>query len=530
MLPTLRLVVLALFGLTLVSPIYASPMLPAPMAPLRQDMGEIPYLEWDDCPFLVPNIEIEGDTLECGYLITLENPFDADSELIEVAFAVLYSHSDNPALDPVVYLEGGPGGSALAGIDSWLEDPIRDRRDIVLIDQRGTGFSLPSLNCEEEEEYDEEDDDDYDPAFACYERLVAEGIDLAQYHTVNNAYDVADLIELLADELDYTAANLLGISYGTRLALAVMRDHPQVVRSVIIDSVYPPNVNAYEEQAANTQRAFDVLFSRCAADAACNAAYPNLETVFYETVNQLNARPAVFTAYDDWEEEDIEIEMTGIDLINSLFEALYDASLIPVLPAVIYYVAEGDYTEAYDLISYGSPDMEYEDYEDYYWEYDEDELDEFFFELDSLGDAEGMFYVLECQDEIAYNDYDRAVALLDGLRPEIAEAAMVDLEVSFGGCEYWLVEPAPIVENQAVVSDIPTLILTGEFDPITPPSWGLVAAQTLRNSFYFEFAGLGHGAIDDACALSIALQFLDNPTMEPSAVCMAGMRVVFYLR
>src|SRR5690606_18135932 len=144
--------------------------------------------------------------------------------------------------------------------------------------------------------------------------------------------------------LDYPQANLFGISYGTRLALAIMRDYPDVVRSVIIDSVYPQAVNAYEEEPLNTQRVFDALFAYCVADAACNSAYPTLEADFYTAVNTMNTNPAVL--YDA--EYDEEYELSGDDFIETLFSALYDTSIIPVLPAVITITAEGDYQSAMD--------------------------------------------------------------------------------------------------------------------------------------------------------------------------------------
>lgn len=522
----IRLLVISIFCLSLVPAISASTPLPSAPSILAQDNGEIPYIEWDDCPFLMPDVEEEGDTVDCGYMITLEDPFDADSELIEIAFAIFYSQSDNPEPDPVVYLEGGPGGSALAGIDWWIDHPMREDRDIVLIDQRGTGYSLPSLNCDELDYAYEDIQFDEDAAMEeCYQRLVADGIDLANYNTVTNAIDVADLIELL----DYAPANLFGISYGTRLALAVMRDHPEVVRSAIIDSVYPANVDAYAESPLNTVDAFSRLFGRCAADAACNAAFPDLESIFYETVANLNDSPAVFSVYDDWEEEDTETEVTGDDLVDTLFQAMYDSTLIPVLPAAIAAMADGDYETAYDLYTYGSPDMEYDEEEDYYSDYDDDELYDFYDEIESLGDAEAMFNILECQDEVAFSDYDLALQRAEAVRPEIRDLAVAEIEDIFAMCELWSEAAAPDVENEAVVSAIPTLVMSGELDPVTPPAWAALAAETLSHSFYFDFPGQGHGVTDSECGMAVALQFLATPDRAPDASCLAGMGVDFYI-
>lgn len=514
-------VVISMF--VLLTLVYSAFQMPLSSSVEAQEFGEIPYIEYDECPILIPDTEIEGETLECGYLLTLEDPFDPDSAIIEIAFAILKSTSPNPAPDPIVYLDGGPGGSGLLTIDWWVESPLREERDMILVDQRGTGFSLPALNCVEYEEYDEESaSDDYDPMADCLERLEDEGVDVANYHTVNSATDIADLIEVL----DVGKANLLGISYGTRLALAVMRDHPKVVRSAILDSTYPQAVNGYEEEATNAQRAFDKLFEHCAASPACNGAYPDLAEVFYEVVNELDEFPAPVL-----DEEDEEYDLTGEELVTMMFYALYDSTLIPALPAAIYYAAEEDYQSAVDLITYGRPDIESEEV-DYYMSYSEDELDNYYADFDSLGDTEGAFYALECQEEIAYNDLDRAYAQAETLRPEIADALLIDVEDTFTTCELWNVETAPAIENEQVVSDLPTLVVAGDLDPITPPAWGQLAVSTLSRGYYFEFPGLGHGVTDsDECPQLIMAQFLDNPDAAPDGTCIADMAGPdFYIR
>ena len=498
-------------------------LLPLAGAGHAQDTGSIPYFEFDDCPFLIPAGEVEGRTLECGYLITFEDPLDPDSEFIEIAVAILHQRGESSGINALIYLEGGPGGSALASVDAWTNSPLRDVQTIILLDQRGTGFSLPSLNCIEFDDPDSED-----PDAACFDRLQSEGINIANYNTVNNASDINDL--MIALEID--SANLLGISYGTRLGLAVMRDFPDRVRSVILDSTYPQSVNAYEVGPTNTEQVFRTLFNSCAADAACNAAYPDLENRFYEVVNRLNAEPATVTEVDDWTGEESEYDLWGDDLIGWMFSSMYDASLIPVLPAVVTYAYEGDYQEAVDLLTYGSPDEVFEETEDPYADYDEGEVEAFFDEVGSLGDAEGMFNALECQEEVAYNNVDDLYAAAEGVRPEIGDYEIAGGEDMYFLCETWIVEPAPAIENEAVVSDIPTLVLAGEFDPVTPPSWGAIAASTLSNSYFYTIPGLGHGVTDaNDCVVSITQQFLANPMTEPDASCIAGLPgAIYYIR
>ena len=217
--------------------------------------------------------------MDCGYLVVPESRAKPDGREVRLALAIVRSTAAQPAPDPVVYLEGGPGGSALYDAWYWFESPIRERRDIVLIDQRGTGYSQPSLNCPEIEDEDVYTaDEELDAARACSRRLRREGVDLKQYNSAATAADLADLRVALGLE----QVNLLGVSYGTRAALTAMRDSPQGIRSVVLDSAYPPEVDAYTEEAANAAAAIEVLLNGCAADRRCAKAYPKLESTFYQ--------------------------------------------------------------------------------------------------------------------------------------------------------------------------------------------------------------------------------------------------------
>ena len=248
----------------------------------------VPRVEPASCWMELPDGVTEGQNLDCGYLIVPEDRSDPNSPTIQLAYAVLYAPADNVKPDPVIYLAGGPGGNAVGDLEGWLNTPYLQDRDLILFDQRGTGYSEPTLNCPEAEQGED------NATQACHDRLVSQGVNLQAYNSAENAADVADLQVALG----YDEWNLYGISYGTRLALTVMRDHPEGVRSVVIDSVYPPEVNSWEEYGQNTADEFNKLFQGCAADAQCNDAYPDLEQTFYTTVDQLNAEPAQYSGTD----------------------------------------------------------------------------------------------------------------------------------------------------------------------------------------------------------------------------------------
>jgi pimeloyl-ACP methyl ester carboxylesterase len=187
------------------------------------------------------------------------------------------------------------------------------KREFVYFDQRGAGYSEPVLRCHAER---------WD---ACRERLAAAGVDLAAYNTSENADDVNDLRLVLG----YDQINLQGGSYGTRLALEVMRRHPAIVRAAVLDGVVPPQTYWSTEMVRRYADALQVLFDHCQADLRCNAAYPDLESVFYRQVARLNARSLEVPVGDHQELYD------GDDLRDTVWNALWDAHTIPFVPMLI---------------------------------------------------------------------------------------------------------------------------------------------------------------------------------------------------
>jgi pimeloyl-ACP methyl ester carboxylesterase len=287
----------------------------------------------------------------------------------------------------------------------------------------------------------------------------------------------------------------------------MMRDHPENIRSIIIDSVYPPNRNAYEMQAVNQYRGLLMLFDGCTADPDCVDAYPDLESVFYDIYVSLNETPGVYESEDPDTGEVTEQELTGDGFLDLIVESLYDTAAIPELPLVIYEVSEGNYGIVSQIgtgeISGGfnRPVARQEDEGD-------------------ISDSEGMFHAVECTEELPFNSLDEAVAASADIPDPIHDYLVSSIEIQFMICEMYGLEPADGIETEAVFSDIPALVLAGDYDPITPPDDARLAAETLSNSYYFEFPGYGHGITDAGeCARSIVAQFLADPTVEPDGSC-----------
>jgi poly(3-hydroxybutyrate) depolymerase/pimeloyl-ACP methyl ester carboxylesterase len=452
-----------------------------------------PLFEPGACEFQVP----ASYKVECGHLVVPENRDLPEGSQVRLPVAIFKSKSPNPAPDPVIHLVGGPGGNLLDTSAFYLQaggDQILGTRDYVLFNQRGTHYTEPSLECPGQVEFrlelagqelsmEEREAKEIEFLLGCQEALLDQGIDLAAYNSAENAADVNDLRIVLG----YDQVNLYGISYGTRLALTVMRDYPERIRSVILDSTYPPQVDLEGEVALNADRAFSVLFESCAADTSCDSQYPNLDETFYQAVDELNADPVWVSVRNGT----VDVWVDGDILIDAIFGSLYRVDAIPWVPLMISEAGKGN------LAAIQVP------------------LEVM---IDNSGISQGMYYSLQCREEVTFESYNDAL-----VRTADLSAQVVDHFVSpfvFDLCATWASGRAVTVENEPVSSDIPTLILAGQYDPITPPAWGRLAGETLENSFFYEFPGIGHGVIrSNQCALEIGLQFLDDPAIEPDVSC-----------
>ncbi|MCG8348676.1 MAG: alpha/beta hydrolase [Chloroflexales bacterium] len=461
------------------------------------------------CMFDLPLGVIEGQQVVCGYLTTPARHANPDGPTIRLAVAILKSQALNPAPDPLVMLQGGPGGST---IDTYFEILLSDpsflpNRDIILLEQRGTLYSEPALTCQELDELTIELlDQDISPEEdlqrsaqalqQCHDRLVNEGVDLSAFDSVENAAD----IEALRVALEYEQINLYGVSYGTLLALHTMRNHPEGLRSVILDAVIPPQTNFLVEAPRSQDRAFTVFFDACASDPQCNDSYPNLEQVFFDLVEQLNETPAQIQMTDPETEIRYDALLDGDSLEESLFQLLYATEIIPALPRLIYAARDGDYTVLSRLIA--------------------------LFVFDRTMST-GMYFSVICAEDA---DFNLADLQLDGLRPTVATTGRRDVEAILMFCQDWNVDPLGPEIDAPVSSDIPTLLLSGIFDPITPPAFAEGAAATLAQSYNYTFPHSGHSAaLSGPCSKQIIRDFLDNPTVEPDASCITGLSGVDFI-
>jgi pimeloyl-ACP methyl ester carboxylesterase len=463
---------------------------------------QVPRFEPARCMFDLPDGFTEGQNIDCGYLIVPKFHEDPGGPVIRLAVAIIRSADPNPAPDPLVMLQGGPGGSAIDTYTSLLprSELIADR-DIILLDQRGTLYSEPVLSCPEYQEMtleimnqDLPDDVVRQRSFLalqdCRQRFANEGVDLSAFDSYQNAADVAALRSVLG----YDEINLYGVSYGSLLALHVMRWHPEGLRSVILDAVVPPQTNFIVRVPQTQNRAFEALFDACSADAECSQAYPNLRQVFYEVADRLNANPVQVSVTDTETFQNHTALLDGDTFMSLIFQMMYLTDLIPLLPRVIYDARVGNYTflaRIYSVLIFDRT-MSY-----------------------------GMYYSVMCAEDADFelDEYD-----LEDLPDQIVVMEADSPEFFLEICRMWDVDDLGPKMDEPVVSDIPTLVLSGYFDPITPPAYAEEAAQTLANSYDYVVPWGGHGAATSGtCQDSIILAFLRNPATPPdaAAACLA---------
>ena len=474
-----------------------------------------PKFEDAPCPMKIPDGQ-HAENVRCGFLSVPETRGSADGRIIKIAVAILKSTSARPKRDPVVYLTGGPGFPALDGELQGLGQAdtaafIQSERDFIFFDQRGTGHYQDGLFCPETDHLVLDSLVlDRSPAearaarrtalVACHDRFVAQGVNVNAYSSVATAHDIADMMRVLG----YDDYNLYGTSYGPRAILAAMRETPNKIRSVILDSPLAPQANSGPDRAPDLQRSLRELFDSCAADTKCHAAYPRLEEEAWDLIHRANAHP-IEVQINDADGKPITIRISGRTLLAGTFGAFYNISLIRVLPFAIDQIANGNY----GILAILAQQLAFQ----------------------FTGSAEAMGTSVDCNEEIPFYTSEQIQAASKGVRPEIIDAEVgissqgaLDDELAL--CKAWGTPAPRSRENEAVVSAIPALVLDGQFDPITPPSYGKLAAEHLSRSFVYLFRSSGHGVTYEQydCATNIIQQFLAAPPNRPNSACLTTIQ------
>ncbi|MCX6559817.1 MAG: alpha/beta hydrolase [Candidatus Aminicenantes bacterium] len=467
-------------------------ILPMLIAAERQAPPDGPRIEW--APLPAPFAEPRPDA-RTGYLIVPERRETPRSgRTIRLPFLILKSRSASPRPDPVFFTAGGPGGSTLSRTGFFSRSPLRDDRDIILLEQRGNRFAEPALMGPEIDRalrsgWGARLNGDPDPLVvkaalsAAARSLKESGIDPTGYTTKESAADIAELRRLLGIE----AWNLYGVSYGTKLILTILRDHPEGVRAVILDSVLPLEANCDEETPANILVALNSVFAVCREDERLRERFPDLRERFFRLLAEANRHPIEIETTNPSEAKPLAVTLDGVGIMNCVYNGLEDSSVVPRLPLIIDAACRGEYARLAPLAKtyLGS----------------------------TQGTAWGMRISVWCNEELPFMD-PKKVLRPSGLPPELAR--FIQPQIPWGAQRAWPRGHPAEAENRPVRSFVPTLIAAGEFDPDTPTKWAHQTAGHLPNARLIEFAGFSHAPLfGHPEAARIMREFLAVPSRTP---------------
>ena len=438
--------------------------------------------------------EKTDNTVEFKYLTVSENWNKNNGKEVKIAVTILKSKAKDAKT--ILYLEGGPGAGGIASIDTWLNNPLRNSYTIVLVDARGTGNSLPKLCTDLGNKFLEilaknqssiaDQQEKVAEAIGCKESLIKRGIDIAQY----NSSSIAKDLNALKTALHLKKWNVYGTSYGTYVAQVYANNYPEDIQSLILDSSISDIAQYYDQNTANFMNSLDKVFDACRNDPNCNEQYPDLEKVFYNTIDKLSKNPITVDV-------DKKIIPSGRFTYNaedfkiSIQQALYSKKLIQVLPLLITEFNHGNKKALSSLVTAFSG---------------------------ALGLDYGMYYCVSCNETLKFNslsEFDKKSLNYKGLK-----GGLSFYRSDFKVCEKW---NFGMTQNNSendlskfYASNIPVLIFSGEFDPITPPSNGLMLSKKLKNSFFVTIPASGHVPSFTMSAMKISNDFMANPTKRPN--------------
>lgn len=436
-----------------------------------------------------------GREVACGTVQVPERWDSPGERRVSLRVAILRAAGAAPAADPVLWLDGPPGGSSVASAlyhAGWApEAPLRallERREIVAVDLRGGGGSLPALGCPGVEVRALPPGAAGDAGFpaaairACRAEHAGAGVDLAAYGT----RAAADDLEAVRRALGVERWSPVGVGYGARVALELLRRHPGGVRALVLDSVEPPGADVLAEQGPNLARAFERVIGSCERQPACGERYPDLRAALVEAFDRLEAEPADVATHG------ASVILTGRALIEALGRMLRDDASLPFVPRRLDEARRGELSYLAALL--GAPRGR-----------------------PSLGAHLGV----TCAERMAHSSAGAIEERARSLPRPIAGA----LESRFYplACALWGVPPAPATLRHPVTGAVPALVLAGAFDPAGAPSWTADVAAGLARATVLVLPRHAHAVTRTPCGAAVAAAFLDAPGPAPAPpACATG--------
>jgi pimeloyl-ACP methyl ester carboxylesterase len=448
---------------------------------------------------LQPCASADGPTdALCGRFEVFENREAGSGRTISLKIVVWPALNPEPKADPLFFLAGGPGQGAakLARAVRDMFSGLQSDRDLVLVDQRGTGDSNP-LECKSDDDrlssLNEADEVGLERLKTC---LAGYDADVRLYTTPIAMDDLDDV----RAHLGYERINIYGGSYGTRAGLVYLRQHGDRVRSIVLDGVAPTDMRLPLYVARDGERAIERLIADCLANAACAAKYPNLDARVRQLFARLAASPPRVRLTHPRTGVEEEATVDARLVANLVFGALYSPLLSSMVPELLVRAEHNDFQGMLALGMMG--------------------------ENPSTSVSVGMQLSVICAEDIPRigpGDMERA-----------AEGSLFGsdrLMAHFRACEFWPRGELPASYYEPVVSDVPALVLSGEVDPITPPSWGELVSGKLSRARNLTAPNTGHGVLTTGCGQRLIRRFVEQGTADGlDTSCLANIaRPPFFL-
>jgi len=414
----------------------------------------------------------------CGSIQVAENPAEPLGKKIPVHFAVIPAAARIKTADPLFIFAGGPGQSAqlLAGQIGKVFNSINRKRDLVFIDQRGTGESngleclMPGPNTPLEDAVKVETS--LKALNLCRQQLIAQGQDLRWYVTHIAVKD----FDAVRARLGLEKINIWGGSYGTRVALEYTRQFPSRVRSLVLDGVAPADQILPVQMALDTDTQLNNLISVCKNDQICNKQYPNLK----EKLNALlSPKGAELALTDQFTGEKRKFWIDAQSLAGVIRSPLYTPPIAAVLPHAVNRAAQGEGDPLFALGAILSSNTE---------------------ENFSMG----MHMAVVCAEDMPRID-ENALKVLEG---KFIGRAYVDQYQAM--CKDWPLGQVPLEFYEPVKNDVPVLILSGGLDPVTPPRHGKQVAQWFKRVQHLIMPAGGHIVSTQPCAAKLITDFIKS--------------------
>ena len=436
------------------------------------------------------------DAITWGHLSVPETWDSPESNTIKIAVTVLKNKENLDGAEAVVFIQGGPGASGVQNIWSWVNHPLREKNDIVLFDIRGTGFSEPRL-CPDlgktfleilakNQSAGDDERQKTEAAMSCKQDLIGRGIDVGAYESGSVAKD----IHALKSQLGYNNWHVYGVSYGTYMAQVYASMYATDVKSLVLDSSIANIENYYTENTTNFMNSLATVFDGCKNDPECNEQYPNLETVFYETIAALQKEP-INVSVDKAILDSEEFTYNSEDFKVAIQQALYNKQLVEVIPLLIYQFHDKNEDALGNLVAAFSS---------------------------LLGLDYGVYYAVSCNEALPKNElsvYQRKSAANASLK-----GGLSFYKSDFDVCNRWnrnRVDSLMVAQDLSNLStsSYPVLIFSGQFDPITPLTNGDKVASKFRNAYAIEATTYGHVPSFTKIGNEVAVAFINNPNKKP---------------